>query len=93
MVIPAGSFAVDQDEDLISVGSYTMFIAHKDLPESLVYEMIKATFDNQQELANAYKSFADLKADAILRSPIPLHPGAVKYFEEQGVVIPAELKE
>lgn len=92
MVIPAGSFK-GQDEDVISVGSHSMFIAHKDLPESLVYEMVKATFDNQKSLANAYKAFARLKPKNILLSPIPLHPGAVKYFEEQGIEIPDKLKQ
>lgn len=92
MVIPAGTYK-GQDEDVVTVGSYIMFIAHKDLPASLVYEMIKATFANKADLANAYKAYGKLEADHILRSPIPLHPGAVQYFEEQGITIPDKLKQ
>ncbi len=91
MVIPAGS-AKGQDKDLVSVGSYSMFIVRKELPDSLVYEMVKATFDNQKDLANAYKSFQKLTPERILLSPIPIHPGAVKYFEEKGIKIPDKLK-
>jgi uncharacterized protein len=91
MVVPAGTYK-GQDKEIVTVGSYTMFVADKSLPASLVYAMIKATFENKDSLANAYKAFSKLKLDNILNSPIPLHPGAVKYFEEHGVKIPDNLK-
>lgn len=92
MVVPAGSFK-GQEQDIITVGSYTMFITHKDLPDSLVYAMVKATFDSKADLANAYKAYEKLDAKSILESPIPVHPGAIKYFEEQGIAIPDKLKQ
>ena len=91
MVIPAGTYA-NQEQDVVSVGSYIMLIANKDVPESLVYELIKSTFDNQDDLASAYSAYGKLVPENITRSPIPLHPGAVRYFEERGVEIPDELK-
>jgi len=91
MIVPAGTYK-GQDKDILTVGSYTMFIARKDLPDSLVYAMIKATFDRKADLANAYKAFGKLDPKSILESPIPLHPGAVKYFEEHGIKIPDKLK-
>jgi TRAP transporter TAXI family solute receptor len=91
MVIPAGTYK-GQTKDLLTVGSYTMFVARKDMPDSLVYAMIKATFEHKADLANAYKAFGKLDLNSILKSPIPLHPGAVKYFEEHGVKIPDKLK-
>jgi TRAP transporter TAXI family solute receptor len=91
MVVPAGTYK-GQDKDIITVGSYTMFVADKSVPDSLVYAMVKATYDKKDDLANAYKAFGKLDLKGILESPIPLHPGAVKYFEEKGVKIPDKLK-
>jgi len=92
MVVPAGTYK-GQDKDVVTVGSYIMLIVHKDVPESLVYNLIKSTFKNQTDLGSAYKAFRNLKAENITRSPIPLHRGAVKYFEEQGISIPDKLKQ
>ena len=91
MTIPAHSFK-GQDQPVLTVGSYTMIVVNKDLPASFVYAMLKATFDHKTDLAHAYKAFGKLDAKSILNSPIPLHPGAVKYFEEQGIKIPDKLK-
>lgn len=91
MVVPAGTYK-GQDKEIVTVGSYTMFVADKSLPASMVYAMIKATFDKKEDLANAYKPYGKLELKSILTSPIPLHPGAVKYFEEQGIKIPDNLK-
>lgn len=91
MVVPAGTYK-GQDKDVITVGSYTMFVVDKSLPASLVYEMVKASYDKKDDLSNAYKAFGKLDFKGILESPIPLHPGAVKFFEEKGVKIPDKLK-
>ena len=91
MTIPAGTFS-GQDKPVLSVGSYTMMIVNKDLPASFVYEMLKATYDHKDDLAHAYKPYSKLSLDSILSSPIPLHAGAVKFFEEKGIKIPDKLK-
>lgn len=91
MVVPAGTFK-GQDKDVVSIGSYIMFIVNKDVPASLVHALIKATFDNQKDLGAAYKSFAKLKLETIAGSPVKLHAGAVQYFEENGVKIPDSIK-
>jgi TRAP transporter TAXI family solute receptor len=89
--IPAGSYK-NQNEPVISVGSFSMAIVSKDLPDSLVYEIVKATFDNKSTLAAAYKPFEKTDPANIKLSPIPLHPGALKYYEEIGIKIPDNLK-
>ncbi len=89
--IPANTYK-NQKEPVISVGSYVMYVVSKDLPDSMVYEMVKATFDKKNDLASAYKPFSLMDAKNILYSPIPLHPGSIKYFEEQGIKIPDNLK-
>ena len=89
--IPANTYK-NQKDPVITVGSYSMAIVSKDLPDSLVYEMTKATFNSKKTLAAAYKPFAQIEQKNITYSPIPLHPGAIKYYEENGIKIPDNLK-
>ena len=90
-VIPANTYK-NQKEPVTTVGSFSMAIVTKDLPDSLVYEMTKATFVSKKTLAAAYKPFATIEQKNITLSPLPLHPGAVKYYEEIGIKIPDNLK-
>jgi len=54
--------------------------------------MTKATFASKKTLAAAYKPFGTIEQKNIARSPMPLHPGAIKYYEEIGIRIPDNLK-
>ena len=59
----------------------------EDLDEDLVYEITKALFENQKELATGHAKGNDLSAqNAVQGVSIPFHPGAEKYFEEAGVL-------
>lgn len=89
--IPAGSYK-GQKEPVATVASYNVYIVHKDLPESLVYALAKATFAKKQQLAAAHKSFARMEAKNIVYATVPLHPGAARFYEEQGIPIPERLK-
>jgi uncharacterized protein len=91
MTVPAGTFK-GQDKPVLTVGSYTMVVVNKDLPADFVYAMLKATYDHKADLAHAYKAYSKLDLNSILNSPIPLHAGAIKYFEEHGIKIPDKLK-
>jgi TRAP transporter TAXI family solute receptor len=91
MTIPANTFE-GQTEPKLSVGSYTMIVVNKDLPADFVYAMLKATYGHKTDLAHAYKAYSKLNYKSILNSPIPLHPGAVRFFEEHGIKIPDKLK-
>lgn len=73
-------------EEIVCVAVKAVFTASKDLSEDVVYEITKAMFDNQAELANAQAKFGFLNpADAVAGS-FDLHPGAEKYYKEIGVL-------
>lgn len=91
MTVPANSFE-GQTKPILTVGSYTMVVVNKDLPADFVYAMLKATYDHKSDLAHAYKAYSKLSYESILNSPIPLHPGAVRFYEEHGIKLPARLK-
>ncbi len=89
-VIPAGTYKCNA-QDVPVVALWNIAVAHKDLPDQLIYDLTKASFESLPQLATAVKTMADLKPSDILNSSVPLHPGAVKYYREQGIQIPDKL--
>ncbi|HXF67546.1 MAG TPA: TAXI family TRAP transporter solute-binding subunit [Burkholderiales bacterium] len=89
--IPAGTFK-SQKQPVQTVASYIVVLARDDLPESLAYELVKATFARKETLAAAHKSFGRIDPKSILNATIPVHPGAIRYYEEQGIRIPQNLQ-
>jgi TRAP-type uncharacterized transport system substrate-binding protein len=62
------------------------------MSEELAYALIQALFAVQSELAGVHPAARHISADYTLgASPIPLHPGAVRYFVEQGYEVPDRL--
>ena len=64
-----------------------LLVAHEKMDEKTAYNIVKAVFDHRDELIRVHKEAENFKlenqkADA---SPVPWHPGAVKYFAEKGV--------
>lgn len=88
-VVPAGTYPF-LVEDYHSIGLYNFAIAHKDLPDDFVYDLVKVVFAKHAELVKAYPAAKDTVAANITRnSTLPLHPGAARYYREVGIVIPA----
>lgn len=88
--IPAGTYK-NQKEPIYSISEPVVLIANKDLPDDLVYEITKATFEKQNDLASGYKPFKQVKIQDVVQSPIMLHPGAYKYYIEKGIKIPDKI--
>ena len=86
-VIPAGTYkGVDEDATTVSVRA--TLIASNDVSEDAVYELLKAMFDNQKDLIAGHAKFEVLNVDdAVKGISVPFHPGAVKYFGEQGIEV------
>lgn len=66
-------------------------IARKELPDDLVYRIVKATYEHADFLLAATPQARDSTPENTLHSPIPLHPGAVRYYRERGLTVPAAL--
>ena len=86
-VIPADTYkGVSEDATTVSVRA--TLIASNDVSEDAVYELLKAMFDNQKDLIAGHAKFEFLNLeDAVKGISVPFHPGAKKYFEEQGVEV------
>lgn len=68
--------------------------AKSDMPEDIAYAIVKAVMEDKTVQANAMASLkSDKLADITLQyGTIPLHPGAARWFREQGIDLPAKLK-
>ena len=64
------------------------------MDEETAYKIVKAVMEDTEAQANAMASLKDESlADMTLQfGTIPLHPGAARWFEEQGIDLPAKLK-
>jgi TRAP transporter TAXI family solute receptor len=86
-VIPAGTYRT-QKADMNTVGLFNFAVAHKDLPDSLVYELTKAIMENNAEMVQGHAAAKEtLPVNAAKNDFLTFHPGAVKYFKEKGIAL------
>lgn len=85
-IIPKGTYR-GQDADIRTATLLNYLVTRADLPADLVYAITKAIFNSIPELVAAHAAAADIKLERALDGmPVPLHPGAQKFFKEQGLV-------
>jgi len=74
--------------DVKTVGTVTNIIGSADLPDDLVYQIVKTLYANWPALAKVKKkAIEDSKPEnALLGARIPVHPGAMRYYKEMGYV-------
>jgi TRAP transporter TAXI family solute receptor len=88
--VPAQTYPT-QERDYATIGLFNFAVAHKDLPDDLVYKIVKTVFDNREELMKVQSSAKETVPANIARDELlPLHPGAERYYREIGVPIPVE---
>jgi TRAP transporter TAXI family solute receptor len=84
--VPANSYK-GQTADVPTVAVNAVLIAGSQLKDDMVYNLTKALFDNQADLAAAHAKGKELNAQfAVKGVSIPYHPGAVKYYKEKGLM-------
>lgn len=85
VVIPAGTYT-KQEDDVNTVAVMAMLVVTEDMDEDLAYNITKAIYDNIDRLVVAHPVGKMItKEGALDGMPIELHPGAAKYFEEEGI--------
>jgi TRAP transporter TAXI family solute receptor len=87
-VIPKSVYkGMDADNQQASV--MNKLVAHKDMDEKTAYNIVKTIFEKRDELILAHKEAENLKLEnqKAEASPVPWHPGAIKYLAERGIKI------
>lgn len=84
--IPAHTYD-GQDAAVPTVAVINFLVTREGVSNDEAYEMTKLIFDNLPALEAAHKAAAQIKlANAVKGMPIPLHPGAEKFYKEKGLI-------
>lgn len=84
--IPAGTYD-GQDSDVPTVAITNILVSHEGVSDEVAYQMTKLMFDNLERLGNAHSAAKDIKLEGAAKDlPIPLHPGAERFYKEAGVL-------
>jgi TRAP transporter TAXI family solute receptor len=83
--IPGGMYK-GTDSDVTTFGVKATFVTSADVPDDVVYEVVKAVFDNFDRFKKLHPAFGILKEEDMISqgNSAPLHPGAEKYYKERG---------
>jgi len=82
--VPEGVYRGVPETQTVAV--LAIMTARAEIPEDMMYNIVKAVFNDLETLGTAHARGKDLKLETALEGmPIPLHPGAEKYFKEQGI--------
>ena len=84
--LPTGTYA-GIDEEVVCVATQAVLVASEDLSEDVVYTLTKAMFENKDALIDSHVKFELLTPyDATKGINVTVHPGAMKYYVEAGVL-------
>jgi TRAP transporter TAXI family solute receptor len=84
--IPAGTYD-GQDADVPTVAINNILVTHEGVSDEVAYQMTKLMFDNLGRLGTAHSAAKDIKLETATKNlPIPLHPGAERFYKEAGAL-------
>ena len=85
--IPANTYT-GQSAPVQAAAVVNYLVTHEGVKEDLVYQMTKSMYENLGDLAAAHAAGKAIKLESALEGmPVPLHPGAAKYFKEKGLKV------
>jgi TRAP transporter TAXI family solute receptor len=85
--IPGGMYrGTDTDTQTFGVGA--TFVSSTKVPEEVIYNVVKAVFENFESFQKLHPAFKNLKKEEMIKDGLsaPLHDGAVKYYKEAGLM-------
>ena len=71
-----------------TMGVGATFVSSSDVPEAVIYEVVKAVFTNFDDFKKLHPAFRNLKKTEMISASLsaPLHDGAMKYYKEAGLI-------
>jgi len=89
-VVPEGTYK-HQVGEIPILTFWNMAVVDKDVPDDIVYDLVKTTFNHHEELVAVDPTSKSTIPENVINCSIPLHPGALKYYEENGIKVPDKL--
>ncbi len=90
-MIPAGTYP-GQDADINTIAQPNFLATHADIPEEHVYQITKTIYENLPFLQAIHPATKAMSLEVAINGlPVPLHPGAARFYAEQGIDIPERL--
>ena len=90
--VPKGTYK-GVDEDVPVAAATNLLIANEKMDENLAYQITKLVLEHSADLVAVHKAASEISLkNAVIGSPLPFHPGALRYFKEKGVKLPAPNK-
>ena len=87
LVIPKATYGTDRDVTVVGIPN--LLVVLETMPEQLAYDITRLLFERQADLTAIHPQAADLSlAKAAKGSPVPFHPGAIRYYTEKHVWTP-----
>jgi TRAP transporter TAXI family solute receptor len=84
--IPANTYA-GQTVDIPTAAIPNFLVTHSGVSDELAYQMAKALYDNIDTMYAAHNAAKTIKRENAVRGmPVPVHPGAARYYKEVGVM-------
>ena len=84
--IPANTYK-GQDKDVPTAAVVNFLVTSSAVSDDLAYQMTKLIYESLPDLYAAHAAAHEIKLDAAATgSPVPLHPGAIRYFKEKGLI-------
>ncbi|MEL7622813.1 MAG: TAXI family TRAP transporter solute-binding subunit [Clostridiales bacterium] len=90
-MIEAGTYK-GLTEDYDTVSNWVVLYVRDDMDDNLVYHIVKAIMENNETMVNTHAVAAASIPENAVKQVMPLHRGAIKYYEEAGIKIPDNLK-
>ncbi|CAH1606190.1 TRAP transporter solute receptor, TAXI family precursor [Vibrio jasicida] len=89
--IPANTYP-GLDKPITTIAQPNFLAVREDISEEDVYQLTKAIYENLPFLQGIHKTTKAMAIEkAIAGLPVPLHPGAARYYKEMGIEIPSDL--
>ena len=88
----AGGVYRGVDEPVATIGVWNVMICQASLETDMVYSLVKALYEHNDYLLKIHPSASyTTPENAVKYSPIPLHPGTIKYLKEKNIEVPDKL--
>lgn len=87
-MIPKGVYKGVEEEVPVAAAT-NLLVAHERMEENLAYQITKLFLERTADLVAVHKAATEITLkSAVLGSPVPFHPGALRYFKEKGIKVP-----